>query len=212
MINQLMAAAALFAAATTGVAHASIMFTSQMRSVEATATIGATTDSDSDTAMDFGPFPAVANAEVTVGNDTTFASASASSVLEAFVLSASGSANAARQGSPSSASARSLFIVEFTLAEAGLFDLSVGATNTVWSITGPGGTLYQTGDEDLDVPNLALGVGDYTISFDTTASVDSGEGTQIATGSWSIALTLVPAPGIPSLAGMAALVAMRRRR
>lgn len=213
MRNVLWAASALGAAAVTGAAHASpILYTSQTRTVEASATIGATTDSDSDTAIDFGPFPATVFAEVNVGNDEAFASASTASSLDPMALSASGSVNAVRFGSPASAFARSFFEIEFTLETGDLFDLAVGATNSTWSITGPGGTLYQTGEEDLDLTNLFLPAGDYIFSFETIAEVDSAEGTLVSTGSWSVVLVLVPAPGIPTIAGMAALVAMRRRR
>lgn len=205
--------AALCAAAFTGSASASIInYTSQIRSVEAMADVDGTMDDDSDSAVDFGPFPANAFAEVTIDMDEAIASASTSSSLDPLALGASGSVNASRTGESSSAEASSLLIVEFTLDDPELFDIAIGTTNTDWFISGPSGIIYDGGDTDLNLVNVPFEAGDYTVSFQTTASVDSEEGSQVDTGSWSVALTLVPAPGIPCLAGLAACVAMRRRR
>ncbi len=206
-------ATALGVAALSGAAHASpIIYTSQTRSVEATATVGAVTDSDSDSAVDFAPFPSGVFAQVALAGDTAMASASTSSSLDSMALSASGNANASLQGDPASASSRSSFLIEFTLDSGNIFDLAVGATNSTWSITGPSGILYQTGDEDLELFALFLEAGDYIFNFESTAEVDSSGGLPVASGSWSVVLVLVPAPGFPMIAGMAALAATRRRR
>lgn len=193
-------------AITTSSSWASIVYTSQSRSITARgeAGLGSIVDEHTVTAPDFGPFDRAVTAEAI--DPFTMVSgwgrAQQDSVLDPFHIAVNGQWSGGRTGQGASGGGASNFAVSFTLPEAVDYVFTATAVpGLFYTFAGPDGFALT----ELGTFSGTLAPGDYWMM----ASVSGSAGFPPSGGGFSMDLAIVPGPGA---FGLLALAMVGRRR